>query len=147
MAKFSSYTPLLKEVLNQYCPHKIIEWGTGASTKIMDKKGVEEIHTFEHQQHWYKKYKKSYSKKVKCHFIPFGKGYTVAGNMFKSNYFDLAFIDGRERVKCMITSKALVKEGGLILLHDSERKKYKDGIKLFTIIKESDKTLLMANKK
>ncbi|MCK4328202.1 hypothetical protein KAX02_00010 [candidate division WOR-3 bacterium] len=143
MADWFTFVPLLKEVLETYHPKKIIEWGTGKSTKVMDIEGVMEIHTFEHQQNWYNKYKNSYSERVKCHLIPLGKGYTVAGNMFKSNYFDLAFIDGRERVKCMMTAKELVKDGGFIMLHDSERKKYEEGVKLFTVIKEVDGTLLM----
>ncbi|GAI04837.1 unnamed protein product, partial [marine sediment metagenome] len=112
-----------------------------------DRRNIEEIHTFEHQQTWYDKYKDIYSGRVKCYLIGLDKGYTQAGNMFGPNYFDLAFIDGRGRVKCMETAKILVKKGGLVMLHDSERGRYKEGTKLFSAIKEVNGTLLMKNDK
>lgn len=151
MAKFGdapwfSFVALLIEVLEVYHPEKIIEWGTGVSTAIMDAYvEAKEIHSFEHEREWFKRYGSKYSKKVKCHLLPLGKGYSVAGNMFTPHTFDLAFIDGAARVKCMRTANSLVKQGGLIMLHDSGRPDYQEGTKLFTKVKELYGTALMVN--
>lgn len=152
---YYTYIDLLIEALNTYKPKTIIEWGTGVSTKIMDREGVDEICTFEHDLDWYNKFKDRYSARVKCyHMLP--PDYLVAGNLFQENHFDMAFVDGTEpRVECMRTAKRLVRNGGVVLLHDSELAWYADGIKLFVLIKETSlavptyriKTILMENRK
>jgi len=152
---YYTYIDLLVEALNTYKPKRIIEWGTGISTKIMDREGVDEIHTIEHDLEWYNKFKDGYSDRVKCYHMT-SPDYIVAGNLFQENYFDMAFIDGAEpRVEYMKTAKRLVRNGGLILLHDAETPHYGEGIKLFVPIKEVElvfssyhlKTLLMENRK
>lgn len=45
--------------------------------------------------------------------------------------YDFIFIDGRKRVRCMRQSLGLLKEGGVILLDDAHRVKYKEGINLY----------------
>ncbi|MCK4329028.1 class I SAM-dependent methyltransferase [candidate division WOR-3 bacterium] len=152
---YYTYIDLLVEALNTYKPKRIIEWGTGVSTKIMDREGVDEVHTIEHDLEWYNKFKDGYSNRVKCYHM-ISPDYIVAGNLFQENYFDMAFIDGAEpRVEYMKTAKGLVRNGGLILLHDAETPHYEEGIKLFVPIKEVElvfssyhlKTLLMVNNK
>lgn len=147
MVDIYSFVPLLKDALNQYSPQRIIEWGTGKSTEIISgKKETIEIHTFEHNVKWFNHYKNRSSSNVKCYLLSLSEGYAQAGNKFLPSYFDFAFIDGRERVECMKTSKMLVKIGGVVMLHDSERERYKEGIKLFDKIKEENGTLIMLNR-
>lgn len=152
---YYTYIDLLIDALNTYKPKRIIEWGTGVSTKIMDREGVDEVHTIEHDLEWYNKFKDKYSERVKCYHMIFSD-YYAAGNLFQENFFDMAFIDGAEpRLESMKTAKRLVKNSGLILLHDSETPHYEEGIKQFILIKEVElvfssyvlKTILMENRK
>ena len=55
---------------------------------------------------------------------------------FPKDYFDLVFIDGRDRVKCIQNSIDRVKPKGIIVLDNSEREEYKDGIMLLKDWKE-----------
>lgn len=145
-APWYSFVPLLIETIGVYHPEKVIEWGTGISTAVMDAFAeIKEIQSFEHDRDWFKRYGNKYSNKVKCHLIPLGRGYSVAGKLFAPHTFDFAFIDGKVRVMCMQNAKNLVKLGGIIMLHDSERPEYQEGIRLFTKVKEMNGTILMIN--
>jgi hypothetical protein len=147
MAGFYSFIPLLREAVNSLGFEKILEWGTGKSTTEMDIEGVEVIHTYEHQQKWYDRYKNAFSPRVKCHLLTLEEGYSEAGGVFPPEYFDFAFVDGTDRVNCMITATRLVKHGGYVMLHDVERARYKPGIALFNVMKVGQGTLLMCNNK
>jgi len=46
--------------------------------------------------------------------------------------FDLVCVDGRDRIQCVQASKALVRPGGILLLDNSEREKYKP---IFSMLK------------
>lgn len=143
---FYSFIPLLLEMLNQHRPNRVLEWGMGISTAITDSVcEVCEIHTFEHNPSWFRLYNGKYSSRVKCYLIPVSRGYAQAGNLFPKGYFDFAFVDGEQRVQCMQTAKTLVKVDGFVMLHDSDRPKYKDGVALFKAVKELGGTLLMSN--
>ena len=51
-------------------------------------------------------------------------------NKFENDYFDLIFIDGRDRVKCIKNSIAKLKPGGILVLDNSERDRYNAGKRL-----------------
>lgn len=125
---------ILKRFVKEYKPEKIIEWGPGISTKIMVKSlDNPEIHSFEHNKEWYNRWKKDKDfESVHVYYTPLGESYISEPlKMFSSGYFDFAFIDGRERVRCMEVAKILLKDGGFVMLHDAQRARYKDGINLF----------------
>jgi hypothetical protein len=42
--------------------------------------------------------------------------------------YDILIVDGRDRVNCMINSLSALKENGVLVLDDSERSEYIDGI-------------------
>ncbi len=44
--------------------------------------------------------------------------------------FDIIIVDGRDRVNCIVNAVGNLKEDGVIILDDPERKSYGDGIKL-----------------
>jgi len=46
----------------------------------------------------------------------------------KKKNFDLIFVDGRQRIECLKTASKIISSNGIILLHDSDRKKYISGI-------------------
>ena len=51
-------------------------------------------------------------------------------DMYDDEYFDCIIIDGRERVGCLVYAIPKLKPGGIIVLDDSFRPKYKEFFKL-----------------
>lgn len=143
MAEFLSFEKLLRKWLRKIQPEYILEWGMGHSTKIMLEECPDaKIDTFEHDINWFKKYYevlRPHFKNVNTYYFPLDKGYAT----FPYRHYDLIFIDGRMRVECMKTSKKIIDNEGVVILHDSERERYKEGIKLFTILEESEGTTVM----
>lgn len=45
--------------------------------------------------------------------------------------YDLIFVDGTKRVRCMKKALNLLKPDGIIILHDAQRYKYEEGINLY----------------
>lgn len=135
-----SYKSLLEKTLKEFKPKIILEWGSGKSTKLMRKLLPDsEIHSIEHQLKWYLLWKLTIHK-VNLHRIPLNN---YPSPNFPDKYFDFIFVDGRNRVECMKSSLELLKDNGLLMLHDSNREKYREGIKLFKIITEENNTMLM----
>ena len=52
---------------------------------------------------------------------------------FPDDTFDIIFIDGRSRIKCLINSLDLIKKNGVIIFDDSNRKEYKKAIHNFPL--------------
>lgn len=146
-ASFLSFEKLMRKYLREVKPKFILEWGTGNSTKMMlDECPYAEIHTIEHDYNWYIKWRRHYEgiENIHSYSIPLNRNYTLAPLAFEHRgKFDLIFIDGRRRVECMQTAKAVMSNTGVIILHDSERERYNEGKALFTIIEESDSTAVM----
>lgn len=57
------------------------------------------------------------------------KNYVTAPDKYKP--FDLIIIDGLKRMECLEHSKELIAPGGLVLLHDADRKSYKEATKIY----------------
>lgn len=53
------------------------------------------------------------------------KKYVEAINTYSDNYFDFVFIDGRARNGCVIASLPKIKNGGYLMLDNSDRPEYK----------------------
>ena len=99
----------------------IFEFGCGNSTIWLSKK-VKNIYSLEHNRFWYQ---------TIYNILPDNCNLELQMDMEKYPFisneksFDLILIDGRERVKCMGQSINRLNEGGVILLDDSNRPKYK----------------------
>ena len=50
----------------------------------------------------------------------------IMTKIFKENKFDIIIVDGRDRVNCVKNSIDKLKENGIIILDDSERKEYNE---------------------
>lgn len=139
-----SYKKLLEKTLLVHKPKKILEWGTGRSTILMHKLLPRtEIHSIEHNWKWCMRWRLGIFG-VNLHCVPSLEKY-ISPN-FPEKYFDFIFIDGTKRVECMKTSLRLLKDDGLLMLHDSNREEYKKCIKLYEKVEESNNTILMRKK-
>ena len=146
MSKGDSFIPLLAKWMFIVYPHRILEWGPGKSTRLMARLRPDaEIITYEHDYNWFKVAKQTLApfKNVDLRLREKDKDYSHPDVKGK---FDLIFVDGRERVECMKFAKDHLAKYGALLLHDCERPRYEEGVKLFRICEELEGTLcLMQN--
>ena len=117
-----------KDTLVQICrelnPKNILEWGPGKSTEIMYFECPNaSIFTNEHSKKYYERAIALYSDMASIRYATGDEYISVSGK------YDLIFVDGRQRVKCLIAAYLVLNQGGAIILHDAERERYQPGIK------------------
>lgn len=108
---------------------EIFEFGSGNSTLFFAER-VKQVTSVEHNSEWYKKLKSK---------IPGNSNLSLSKSDCIEDYiavlklsnkkFDLIIIDGIHRVECCLASSYYLTNKGVIVLDDSERKQYSDGIK------------------
>ena len=134
MAGPTSFKKLLTKWCHKIEPKRILEWGPGESTIVMLEECAGDITTIEHDNKWYLIWKEKLDcGRCKLLLIPDDED----GPM--DNYssppvkgkFDLIFVDGRQRVKCMNFAKEHLSPSGVVIVHDAERSEYSKGIDLF----------------
>jgi hypothetical protein len=107
---------------------EIFEFGSGNSTLYYSSK-VKSVMTVEHDIEWFDKMKSRIPQNVLLSYkkMAYGGDYCKTAKE-SNNLFDIIIIDGRDRVNCMLNSVNSLKKGGIIILDDSERTEYVDGI-------------------
>jgi len=146
MASPTSFAPLLERWCNKIKPKRILEWGPGISTKLMNVTCPNtEIISIEHQKKYYDEWKKKLSPTIDLRLReePEETEMETYVNPDVEGKFDLIFVDGRNRVMCLKVAKTLVSKDGVVILHDAERTEYDEGIKLFDIIDDEDGTVCL----
>ncbi len=107
---------------------RIFEYGSGNSTLFYAER-VHEVHAVEHNMDWYSKISKSLPNNAKIYhkeLIRDGEYARFATSL--NTQFDIIVVDGRDRVNCCFQSLMALRDGGVIVLDDSEREEYKPGI-------------------
>lgn len=115
---------LKKRVHRDMC---VFEFGCGFGT-IWWANRVNEVISVEHVNNWHDKIAEKMPKNVKLFHIqlePNGD-YSKKIKEFK-NKFDIVVIDGRDRVNCAINSIDALKEDGVFIWDNSDRKEYESG--------------------
>jgi predicted O-methyltransferase YrrM len=147
-SKFYSFESVLKKACQQVKPEKVLEWGTGHSTKIINDNSDAQILTIEHDLIYYKKALADFQEYpnievVHKALIMAGRGGQSTGyinypiykalkdNVEDLRIYDLIFVDGRSRFDCIITGRLLLKDTGILLVHDTHRKNYMPAVKSF----------------
>ena len=151
--KYFTYIPLLEKYLARLKPKRILEWGPGHSTRIMITKAPKaEIISYENEAKWFHKRNREFGNKAK---IVLAEAPTEDRKQFAwkkytdplvEGKFDLIFVDGRERVRCMKTATKLLSKNGVLILHDANRGAYREGIALFDIVERDRNTLCLKRK-
>lgn len=140
----------LEKILND--KFKVFEFGTGGSTVWLAKR-VAELVSVEHNKHWFKVLREGMVADLGS--IPdnvtlllrtgtpilndvwvlsettgesIGLDFIDSILEYPDDYFDLVIVDGRARKSCLFNSRAKVKPGGYILLDDSQREWYQEGV-------------------
>jgi predicted O-methyltransferase YrrM len=146
LSKGDSFIPLLARWFYIVRPYRVLEWGPGTSTDMMARlRPQAEIISIEHDPLYYKIAKERLGelKNVELLYLPKKKEYT---NPKVKGKFDLIFVDGHSRVKCLEFAKKVLASDGVVLIHDAERKRYEKGIDLFRAIEGSCGTICLKHK-
>lgn len=159
----------------------VFEWGSGGSTLYWLSRQAQVV-SIEHDKKWYDQMKTLTINEQKLdlrniiqddlkynnNFDPSNpslyqslvmpsnsfKKYVCQIDDFSDNYFDIILIDGRSRASCLKHSISKVKEGGLIILDNSNRTRYLTNtnslLKFFYLIQfkglvPGNKTISMTN--
>ena len=130
----------------------VFEYGSGSSTLYFSRR-VAKIFSIEHQQSWFEHIRHTLDeqsiKNADCRVIepetldekaPSGylsrfpsyennrfETYVKSIDAFPDGYFDIAAIDGRARTDCIAHAKNKIKQGGYLMIDNSEREHYFDG--------------------
>lgn len=106
----------------------VFEYGSGNSTSYYASK-VKEVHTVEHDVTWFDKVKNKMPNNVTINHeeLEYGGNYSKKSSLSQIEY-DVIIVDGRDRVNCMINSMNSLSVNGVLVLDDSEREAYKEGI-------------------
>lgn len=106
----------------------IFEFGAGNSTLWYADK-VNTVTSVEHDNAWFEKIQENMPKNVNINYkkLKYDGEYSKFPNTL-DNKFDIVIVDGRDRVNCMKNAIRSIKDNGVIVLDDSERQQYKDGI-------------------
>lgn len=141
---WDSYRDTLYIVLDCIKPRYIFEFGTGKSTDLFcSYPDVEKVISVEHDD--------AYAELIKTRFYA---NHTLLIEHDLDRYAcaiqdapDFIFVDGRHRVASLKSAK--LTKGAVVMLHDSDRDKYKEGIALFTykIFTDDGSTVTMTDDK
>ena len=106
----------------------IFEYGTGNST-LWYAMRVNSVTSVEHDRKWLEKIKNSMPKNSDVHYqeLEYGGAYSQFSSQLNKK-FNIVIVDGRDRVKCDKNAINSIKDDGVIVLDDSERETYKDGV-------------------
>ncbi len=112
----------LKDNLN------LFEYGSGYST-LFYARLVSRVTSVEHDESWYESIKGGIPGNVKLIFKQkdYDGDYCRSINLNEDRY-DVVIVDGRDRLNCIKQSIAHLSERGVILLDDTQRRKYLEGI-------------------
>ncbi len=117
----------------------IFEYGSGNSTFYYSKR-VNLVTAIEHNKNWYDKISARKNDNVILNFVPLDTNGKYCRSALESKAkFDIIIIDGEDRVNCIYNCLNALNKNGVIILDDSERKEYSDGIEF--LLKNSFKKI------
>jgi len=111
---------------------EILEFGSGNSTYFFAER-AKQVTTIEHNIEWYNKLKENIPDNVTLLLVNSDNYFEPLSIINKK--FDIVFIDGIQRVECCQLAMEYLKADGVIVVDDSEREEYQQGIE--TIIKSN----------
>lgn len=121
-----SFIDFIKDRLKK--EHTVFEFGSGNSTYFYAKyAGI--VVSVEHDKAWFDKIsgtKPDNAELIYCELVRDGDYCRVPQKLEET--FDIIIVDGRDRVNCCRQGIKALSERGVIILDDSERDDYRDGV-------------------
>ena len=129
-------------------PIRVLEWGSGNSTLYFSKylQNGSQWDSVEHSATWAKRgeylLENFGNSNINVHFVPSNREYQEGGHdgdiqtfrnyvlfpMQLNTQFQIIIVDGRARIECMKVGWYLLRENGVMVLHDAQRQEYKGSI-------------------
>lgn len=107
---------------------KVFEFGSGGSTLWWADR-VSEIISIEHDRNWYRNIDIGHRPNVTIYHTPLDNSGEYSGKILHyHDLFDIVVIDGRDRVNCMKNCICALKSDGIVILDNSDRSEYEEGI-------------------
>ena len=158
MAELHSFEPVLTAVAARVRPLAILEWGPGLSTRLLANLAPNSrILSIEHDKRYFDLQRAQLDRpNVELthvpHLLPFGgsAGYVtyplrwLAERGLPRRHFDLIFVDGRSRCDCAVVASLVLREGGAVVVHDSERANYQPAFRMFGRIEDHAGTIVLS---
>ncbi|MES2278243.1 MAG: class I SAM-dependent methyltransferase [Bacteroidota bacterium] len=108
--------------------HTVFEFGSGNSTYFYAKYAGKVV-SVEHDQEWYDKIVNTKPENAEMIFTELKTDGDYCRMPLKLDQkFDIIIVDGRDRVNCCKQAVDAVTPGGVVVLDDSEREFYNDGV-------------------
>ena len=101
---------------------RVLEFGAGASTLWLADR-VAEVVSVEGAKPWHDLLTEECKSRPNVRLI-FCERYNGPQREYPDGYFDLVLVDGRNRARCFADSDRVLRSGGVMMLDNSERKKY-----------------------
>ena len=121
-----SYADTLYAILDQFHPERVFEWGPGTSTQIMAlHPSVKSVLSVEHEIVFYDMIEKLNFGNV---IFKYENGMDEYVSAAGDERYDLVFVDGRDRSRCLETASKIT---DLVILHDAAREDYRDAVNNF----------------
>ncbi|SRR5260221_819247 len=121
-----SFIDFIQERLNR--KQTVFEFGSGNSTYYYAKHAGKVV-SVEHDKDWFDKIIRSKPENAEMIFCELERDGSYCRTPINlKRKFDIIIVDGRDRVNCCIQAIDALSDDGIIVLDDSERKQYKEGI-------------------
>jgi len=104
----------------------IFEYGIGSSTEYFSQR-AKAVSGIEHNNEWYNFIERKNFPNTEIQFAELGIEYVESIRKI-SKKFDIIIIDGRMRSECLLFSQNYLSNGGVLILDDSHRTRYKAAI-------------------
>lgn len=121
-----SFRQLLIRWLIHLSPRHIIEWGPGHSTELMLLHApLAHIVSIEHCSRYHAIAQEKFGDHI--HLLKKDvsqRDSDYATCAYDHGPYDLAFVDGRRRVECVLVALTLLRPGGVVIVHDWCRENY-----------------------
>lgn len=108
---------------------RVFEFGCGNST-LWWAKHVKAVHSVEHEQAWYDTISKKMPPHVTLTHVPLEYDGAYCRQVQKAGPWNIVVVDGRDRVNCVKQSLDVLTPDGVIVLDNSDRAEYREGIDL-----------------
>lgn len=106
----------------------VFEYGSGNGTYWWATRS-ERVRSIEHDIEWYNKIKNSLPQNVELYYESLNNSSSYEEKILTDERcYDAIIVDGRHRNACMIHSLRRIKPNGIIILDNSDRPAYKEGI-------------------
>lgn len=106
---------------------RVFEYGSGNSTRWWAGR-VATVNSVEHDRSWYEKVKGSLPDNAQLRYEELEYGGSYCQAISGEQRWDVVVVDGRDRVNCLKQSVNYLADGGVVLLDNSDREEYSEGI-------------------